>query len=136
MHRIRPLSLSFAPFNRHFFSGCTRGRVPCKFKSIYLHHLKHEHVLARVRTQGFCPPSLLSIETNQAESCQAAGLVGTELLTLVICSLKVSLLLTSTIAPQMYCTTHYSPCVLHTILFSLTRIVISPPSGRSCFRQN
>lgn len=50
----------------------------------------HAHV-----NGGFCPPSQLPPETNQAESCQAAGQVGTEsvaeLLALAICSFKVSL---------------------------------------------
>lgn len=33
---------------------------------------------AHMHNGGFCPPSQLPPETNQAESCQAAGQVGTE----------------------------------------------------------
>lgn len=61
----------------------------------------------------FCPPSQLPTETNQAESCQAAGLVGTEslaeLLTLRICSFKVSSAFTQPhSSPEMYYITYYS----------------------------
>lgn len=61
----------------------------------------------------FCPPSRLPTETNQAESCQAAGLVGTEslaeLLALRICSFKVSLTSHKPhFSPEMYYILRYS----------------------------
>lgn len=60
---------------------------------------------------GSCPPSQLPAETNQAESFQAAGLDGidslAELLTLTICSFKVSL---TSHKPHCFPETYYIVC--------------------------
>lgn len=115
-------------FNRHFFfrmSCCTWVEFHVAEAFVYIalsvlmcQHTHRLHVCpgrahACVCRWDFCPPSQLPTETNQAESCQAAGLVGTEslaeLLTLRICSFKVPLTSQNPyFSPEMYYIMYYS----------------------------